>query len=181
MQLLLFLFGVREALVLSNSNQYKDKLHRFESSPEHLLYCRFLTGIHYKLYFWWCCLFFFCEVRFIRRRGNGRVCSGSVRPGAACPCSGSLWKILTSIETRWAGSNPCLNTFYFCCFLKKGGLHAVSWCFLCNAQWFWCREELWGTGLATKQLRGSREQGSQEVGPSESTRGVQYKERGGMW
>ena len=25
------------------------------------------------------------------------------------------------IETSWAGSNPCLNTFYFCfcCFLKK--------------------------------------------------------------
>ena len=55
----------------------------------------------------------------MRRRANSRVCSGSVRPGAACPCSGSLLKIQTRIGTSWAGSNPCLNTFYFYCFLKK--------------------------------------------------------------
>ena len=43
-QLLLVLIGVREPLVSSNSNQSKDKLHRFESPPEHLLFCRFLNG-----------------------------------------------------------------------------------------------------------------------------------------
>ena len=43
-QLLLILIGVREALVSSNSNQSKDKLHRFEFPPEHLLFCRFLNG-----------------------------------------------------------------------------------------------------------------------------------------
>ena len=57
----------------------------------------------------------------MRRRENSRVCSGSVRPGAACPCSGSLLKIRTRIETSWAGSNPCLNTFYFVVFLM--GMH----------------------------------------------------------
>ena len=55
----------------------------------------------------------------MRRRANRRVCSGSVRPGAACPCAGSLLKIRTSTETGWAGSNPCLNTFYFVVFLKR--------------------------------------------------------------
>ena len=44
MQLLLVLIGVREALVSSNSNQSKVKLHRFESPPEHLLFCSFLNG-----------------------------------------------------------------------------------------------------------------------------------------
>ena len=37
------------------------------------------------------------------------------------------------------------------------------------------------TGLATGQLSGSGEQGSRAVAPGESTRGVEYKERGGMW
>ena len=37
------------------------------------------------------------------------------------------------------------------------------------------------TGLATGQLSGSGEQGSQAVAPGESTRGVEYKEWGGMW
>ena len=36
------------------------------------------------------------------------------------------------------------------------------------------------TGLATRQLRGSSEQGSREVAPSESTRRVEYKEREGF-
>ena len=44
MQFLLILIGVREALVSSNSNQSKDKLHRFESLPEHRLFCGFLNG-----------------------------------------------------------------------------------------------------------------------------------------
>ena len=44
MQLLLILIGVREALVSSNSNQSKDKLHWFDSPPEHPLFCRFLNG-----------------------------------------------------------------------------------------------------------------------------------------
>ena len=55
------------------------------------------------------------------RRANSRVCSGSVRPGAAGPCSDSLSKMRTRIETSWAGSNPCLNTFYFVVFLM--GMH----------------------------------------------------------
>ena len=37
------------------------------------------------------------------------------------------------------------------------------------------------TGLTTGQLSGSSEQGSWAVAPGESTRGVEYKERGGMW
>ena len=117
----------------------------------------------------------------MRRRANSCVCPGSVQPGAASPCSGSLLKIRTRIETSWAGSNPCLNTVYFYCFLKKGGLHAVSWCFLCHAQWFWWGGGLRVTGLATGQLSGSGEQGSRAVVPGESTRGVEYNERGGMW
>ena len=114
------------------------------------------------------------------QRANCRVCSGSVRPGAACPCSDSLLKIQTRIETSWAGSNPGLNTLYFCCFLKKGRFYPVSWCFLCNAQWFWCGGGLQVTGLATGQPRGSGEQGSRAVAPGESTRDVEYKERAGM-
>ena len=43
-QLLLILIGVQEALFSLNSNQSKDKLHRFESPPERLLFCRFLNG-----------------------------------------------------------------------------------------------------------------------------------------
>ena len=43
-QLLLVLIGVREPLVSSNSNPSKDKLHRFESPPEHRLFCRFFNG-----------------------------------------------------------------------------------------------------------------------------------------
>ena len=122
----------------------------------------------------------------MERRANRHVCSGSARPGAVCLYSGSHWRILgfvmqIKIKTSWTGSNPCLNTYYFCCFLKKGGLHAVSWCFLCNAQWFWCGGGLRVTGLTMGQLRGSSEQGSRAVAPGESTRGVEYKERGGMW
>ena len=44
MKLLLILIGVREPLLSSNSNQRKDKLHRFESPPEHLLFFCFLNG-----------------------------------------------------------------------------------------------------------------------------------------
>ena len=43
-QLLLILIGVREPLFSSNFNQSKDKLHLFESPPEHLLFCHFLNG-----------------------------------------------------------------------------------------------------------------------------------------
>ena len=154
--------------------------------PEHLLFCCFLNGMHYRLYWWWCCLFSFREVGFMGRRANRRVCSGHVRPGAVCLYSGSHWRnpefvMQIRIETSWAGSNPCLNIFYFCCFLKKGGLHAGSWCFLCNARWFWCAGGLRVTGLATGQLSGSSEHGIRAVAPGESTRGVEYTERGGMW
>ena len=122
----------------------------------------------------------------MERRANRRVCSGSVRLGAVCLYYGSHWRNLEfvmqiKIKTSWAGSNTCLNTFHFCCFLKKGGLHAVSWCFLCNARWFWCGGGSRVTGLTTRQLSGSSEQGSPAVAPGESTRGVEYKERGGMW
>ena len=168
-------------MVSSNSNQSKDKLHRFESPPEHLLFCCFLNGDALQIVLVVVLFVFFSEVGFMGRRANSRVCSGSVRPGAACPCTGSRLKIPTSTETSWAGSNPCLNIFYFCCFLKKGRLHAVSWCFLCNARWFWCAGGLRVTALATGQLSGSSEQGIRAVAPGESTRGVEYKERGGMW
>ena len=85
------------------------------------------------------------------------------------------------IQTSWAGSNPCLNTFYFSYFLKKEGLHAVARCFFCNARWYRCGGGLQVTRLTTRRLGRSSEQGSQEIAPAESTRDVEYKERGGMW
>ena len=112
---------------------------------------------------------------------NSRVCSGSVQPGLACPCTGSHLKIRTSTEKRWARSNPCLNTFYFCCFLIKGGLHAVSWYVFCNALWYRCGGGLQVTWLATRRLGRSCEQGIWVVVPGKLTTGVEYKERGGMW
>ena len=130
------------------------------SSPRNTFYfVLFLMRTYYRLCCWWCCLFSFYEVGFIRRQANSRVCSGNMRPGAACPCVRSLLKIRTSTETSWAGSNSCLNTFYFCCFLKKGGLHAVSWCFFRNARCNWCGGGLQVTGLATRRLCGLASKG----------------------
>ena len=37
------------------------------------------------------------------------------------------------------------------------------------------------TRLAPRRLGGSSEQGIREVAPGESTRDVEYEERGGMW
>ena len=58
------------------------------------------------------------------------MCSGSVRPGAACPCAGLHLNIGTCTEISWAGSNPFLNTFYFVIFLM--GTHY-------RLYWWWCR------------------------------------------
>ena len=91
-------------------------------------------------------------------------------------------------KTSWAGSNPCLNTFYFCCFLKKGGLHAVSWCFFCNTRCCWCGRGLQVTTLTmgvenkgTGRWRPASGQGTLSIRSREGCGRVRWRVCGDVW
>ena len=117
----------------------------------------------------------------MRRRATGRVCSGSVRPGAACPCFGWLlrsplaFKMRVKTRISWVGFESLPEHLLFLFFLTKGRLHAVSCCFFCKARRYRCGGQLQVTGLATRRVTGSSEQGIRVVAPGESTRDVEFK------
>ena len=63
----------------------------------------------------------------------------------------------------------------------EDGLHPVLWYCFCNVQWCWCGRGLQVSTLTAGQQDEGNERGVQALAPGESTRGVEYKERGGMW